>query len=100
MNMNVKRNDNVFVLGVGWGQVTRVLPAGAGFFVKVGSTERQYALDGTVGGAGPRKVYYQDPVFIEPCQNKAVWQAYVALATRLYTDLTNLVEQGIISQNE
>jgi hypothetical protein len=88
--MDVKVGDNVFIIGIGWGQVSRLLPGSQGFFVKVGSTERQFSQNGTIGGSGAQKVFWQDPQIVIPCKDSKVWQSFIKIAKLLYTELQNL----------
>lgn len=98
MFTGIKAHMNVYVLGLGWAQVTRVLPDEAGFFVRIGSIERQFTLDGRVGGTGLQKVFWQDPIVAVPCQQQHLWLAYTHLSHLLYEELITMANAGFIPE--
>lgn len=84
----VRVKDNVFVLGVGNGIVTKV--SNDGFYVKTGRGESHYRTGGFVGNQ--RRVFWHNPVFMLPPKNKKLWRAATELAQVVYENLTNLCE--------
>lgn len=84
----VRVKDNVFVLGVGNGVVTKVAPDG--FYVKTSRGESNYRTGGFVGNQ--RRVFWHNPVFLLPPKNRKLWKAATELAIVLYTNLEKLCE--------
>jgi len=92
--MKVKQGDQVFVLGLGAGQVTRVGPDGT-FVVGVsGRGEMHYTANGTIGASQARRVYWHDPVVVTPCKDQDLWETYVRMSRRLFKELEGLKAKG------
>ena len=98
--MEPKANDQIYVTGLGWGHVTRALPNGAGFFVKIGQTEKRFDSEGKIGGAGQRRAYWQDPVVAVPTSDARLWRAYLSVAQPLWERLRELRELGLLPDSE
>ena len=98
--MEVSVGATVFVPVLGGGQVTRVLPGGAGFMVKVGQTEKQFDMDGRIGGSGPRRVYWADPVVVEPSKCSRLWLSWSRLAKQLWDEMDALHRSGLLPETE
>lgn len=82
----VRVGDNVFVLGVGNGAVTKV--ATDGFYVKTSRGESHYRSGGFVGNQ--RRVFWHNPVFMLPPKNKKLWKAATELSLVVYDNLEKL----------
>ncbi|MDR1872028.1 MAG: hypothetical protein LBS60_08975 [Deltaproteobacteria bacterium] len=92
--LNVKITDKVFVIGQGYGTVTKVLSDG-GFVVKVeGRGEQHYSAIGTLGSAKDQRIFWQDPFVVTPPNNTRLWKAYVRLTTILFNELMELDKTG------
>jgi hypothetical protein len=98
--MAARKGDTVFVTGLGHGQVSRVLPGGAGFQVRIGSTERQFSMDGKIGGVGDRKVFWHDPMIVEPCRDGRLWQAYSKMSRLIFDEILRLAGLGLVADPE
>ena len=92
--LKVKKDDQVFVLGQGAGLVTRVGPDGS-FVVSVpGRGETHYTANGTIGASQTRRIYYHDPVIVDPCQDPDLWETFTRLARSLFKELEGLKAKG------
>ncbi|MDR1308291.1 MAG: hypothetical protein LBL95_00030 [Deltaproteobacteria bacterium] len=98
--MDVIKGDNVFVAGSGHGQVTRVLPGGAGFQVRIGGIDRHFSMDGRIGGSGDQKVFYHDPMVVEPCRDGHLWQTYTRMSRLLFDEILRLAGLGLVADPE
>jgi hypothetical protein len=92
--MGVKAGDSVFVTGIGWGQVSRVMDGG--FMVKIGGSEKLFGSDGKIGGRGLRRVYWADPAVVEPPRNLRLWRSYAQVAAALWESLESLHKDGLL----
>jgi hypothetical protein len=93
--MDVRLSDSVYVLGFGPGTVVRVLPGAGGFVVNVpGRGDKHFTVDGCVGVGTDRRVYFQNPIVVEPPRNKKLWDAYVDLSRRLFELIGRLDKSG------
>jgi hypothetical protein len=92
--LNVHITDRVYVMGQGYGSVTKVLPEG-GFVVNVpGRGEAHYTAEGTVGAGGDVRIFFEDPVIVIPSKNTRLWQAFKKTAAALYGELVKLDNEG------
>ncbi|MDR1314788.1 MAG: hypothetical protein LBQ12_14145 [Deltaproteobacteria bacterium] len=92
--MNFDKGDKAFVLGKGYGKVSTVLPDGS-FEVKIENYGyMHFTRDGAAGGSGLKRVFYDDPVIVEPVRNEYLWAAYKRLAKALFDELTGLAAVG------
>lgn len=99
VKMNVSPKQLVHVLALGAGQVTKVFPDGS-FDVKIGGYgEPHFTPDGCLGQSDVRRVYYQDPIVIEPPDNPRLWAAFKRLAAVVYAELDRLDREGGISDS-
>lgn len=96
MRLDLRKKDNVFILGVGNGQVSKVAPDGS-FDVKVAGGEGHYSPDGTVGSSSVQRVFYHDPIVVIPPKNPRMWAAYRKLTQVLFAELMELEARGEIA---
>jgi hypothetical protein len=93
--MNVLVGDSVYVFGFGPGTVARILPDNGGFVVSIpGRGEKHFTVDGCIGVGTDRRVFFQNPIFIDPPKNQKIWNTYVTLATQLFTLISQLDSSG------
>lgn len=89
-------NDNVFVLGVGYGSVTRVSNDGA-FSVRTGQGNMNFSTGGMVG-TNKRMVYWDDPIVVLPCYNKHLWRTYIKVTRYIFGMLESLFRTGNVPE--
>lgn len=89
----VNIGDNVYVSGIGTGTVISVNPDG-GFSVRTGSGITYYRDGGFIGNI--RKVYWADPIIINPPKDAQLWNTYKELAVNNYVMLSSLFATGRI----
>jgi len=90
MILNVSVGDMVFVMDMGPATVTRVNVDG-GFEVKVpGRGSFFFQKEGTSGSSTRQRVFYHDPVFIQPPSDLTLWTAFKRVATQLYEEMAAL----------
>jgi hypothetical protein len=99
MKLELRKKDQVFVLGVGNGQVSKVAPDGS-FDVKIAGGEGHYSPEGTVGTSPVQRVFYHDPLVVLPPKNPCLWAAYRKLTKVLFTELMALEAKGEITDVE
>ena len=87
--------DSVFVLGQGSGRVVKVLPDNGGYVVAVpGRGEMHYSVSGTAGAGRDRRLYYHDPVLVDPPKDRGLWRAYSDMSLAVYGKLYKLFLGG------
>ena len=96
MSMGVVKGDQVYVLGQGAGVVRRVAPDGSFDVTVAGRGETHYTADGCLGLSQMKKVFWADPLIVEPDRNQLFWEAYVRLAKALHDEMLTLQIQGVI----
>jgi hypothetical protein len=93
MKFNLK--DKPYVLGQGLGEVVSVLPDNGGYVVEVPSRGQQhYTLEGKVGSSSDRRLFYHNPVLVDPPKNPKVWNLFRALSLQLYSKLSDMYLNG------
>jgi hypothetical protein len=93
--LDLRLTDKVFVLGHGEGEVVRVLDSDGGYVVSVpGRGEQRFSVYGTIGGATDRRLFYHNPILVDPPKDKRFWGAYRALTYALYNALVSMRENG------
>ena len=100
MRLDLHLLDSVFVMGQGYGRVAKILPDGSFVVAVPGRGEQHFSAAGTLGSSLVRKLYYQDPIIVEPPKNKAVWLAYKRLAEALYKEVAALSGSGDLALPE
>jgi hypothetical protein len=91
MIFDLKPKDNVFVVGFGYGIVKNVLEDKS-FQVLLGATVRQFTPDGRLGGTGAQRVYYHDPMIVNPPKSVHLWNTYKALSIKLFEELSKVID--------
>ena len=71
----VNVGDTVYILGIGTGRVVGTDESG-GFSVQAGGRGTLYYRDGGMVG-NARRVYWHDPVFIDPPKDLNLWTAFM-----------------------
>jgi hypothetical protein len=81
-------------MGSGVATVVKLVKGG-GFIIKLNtSDERHFTAAGTVGSGTERRLYYHDPIVVEPPKSGALWKTYKTLTQALYAELIKLVNSG------
>ncbi|MDR1079453.1 MAG: hypothetical protein LBQ79_00440 [Deltaproteobacteria bacterium] len=94
--LDFRKGDAAYVIGRGSGKVSMVLPDGS-FDVNIeGYGDIHFNPDGTIGNMALRRVYYDDPVVVEPIKNERLWRTYVKMAKVLFAELAALDAVGEI----
>lgn len=88
----VNIGEPVYVLGMGPGIVQSVDRTG-GFSVKIkGGEVQSFSRGGYVGKR--RRVYWHNPLVMDPPKDKRLWAAYTRLATSVWNELVALHNAG------
>ena len=85
----VNVGDTVYILGIGTGKVVGTDESG-GFSVQAGARGTLYYRDGGMVG-NARRVYWPDPVFIDPPKDLNLWTAFMDSAKGLYSSIRNML---------
>jgi hypothetical protein len=85
--MGAKAGDAVFVLGQGSGKVTKELPGGGFAAAVAGRGEQFYTDAGCVGASRDRRVYWHDPIILDPPKDAALWESWKRVALALYDEM-------------
>lgn len=83
--------DSVWVQGTGAGMVARVDDKG-GFWVKLSGGETYFRSGGYAGTT--RRVYWHDPILVNPPKNLKLWAAYRTMTQELFKQLDTLIKEG------
>jgi hypothetical protein len=98
--LQLELKDSVYVLGVGLGKVVRVLPDNGGYVVKVpGKGSQHYTVDGTVGSSTIKRLYYHDPIMVEPPKDERFWNLFKKLSLSIYERLVRLYMGGEVPES-
>jgi hypothetical protein len=77
--------DDCYVLGQGKGRITKVLQDNGGYVVAIPARgENIFSRDGRVGSGIDQRLFYSNPIFMHPPKDSAFWEAYKAVAIKLY----------------
>jgi hypothetical protein len=100
MRLFLLKGDLVYVLGHGTGSVSRVLGDGS-FDVTIGDYGTlHFSSDGTMGQSNIQRVYYQNPIIIEPIKNENLWRIYERITKILFEELLLLDASNGLPSNE
>jgi hypothetical protein len=102
MRLYLTKGDLVYVLGHGIGNVSKVSPEDGSFDVTIGDYGTlHFSSDGTMGASTIQRVYYQNPILVEPIKNENLWRVYTRMSQLLFNELLLLdVAGGIPPQGD
>lgn len=90
VQVNIK--DKVYVLGIGYGEVTSVSADGS-FKVRIHNSVQEYRDGGMIGNI--RKVFWHDPLFIVPPKEPSLWQLFKEQSLYNYKVLIRVLQGDI-----
>jgi hypothetical protein len=86
--------DKAYILGKGYGQVSVILPDGSFDVMLEGYGAMHFNPDGSMGQSPLKRVYYENPVVIEPVKNQRLWRAFVHMSKVVFAELAKLDSVG------